>query len=121
MSLFLLAALVKEPRFIPPHRLTASLSATDINGFATGEYAGWSGEEQIEEGTLAAHRRRYRRYREKENVCGPHRRKEAPRKIAREIPRRLDFFFPFLSLSLAFSLPFALFIEHARIRALRFK
>lgn len=113
MSLFPLAALVKEPRFIPPHRLTASLSATDINGFATGEYAGWSGEDEIEEGTATVTAG-------KKMFVGPGGGRRRRGKSHGKFRASWTFSSPF-SLSFSCALLFAPFIEHARIRALRFK
>jgi len=64
MSLFPLAALVKEPRFIPPHRLAVRYRYKWLR------YRRICGMERRggDRGEYRCHRRRYR---EKENVCGP--------------------------------------------------
>lgn len=90
MSLFPLAALVKEPRFIPPHRLAVRRR---YKWPLSWNVRGWEGGGGEEEGR-GYHRRRC--HRGKENVCGPPEKEKEGRgaavKIAREIPRRSDFF-----------------------------
>jgi len=111
MSLFPLAALVKEPRFIPPHRLAVRYRYKWLR------YRRICGMER-RGGDRREYRCHRRRYREKENVCGPRRRKEAPRKIAREIPRQSNFFFTFLSLSVLFPPLCSLLSSNTRVFAL---
>lgn len=114
MSLFPLAALVKEPRFIPPHRL------------AVRRRYKWLPSENMRGWERRRARKKGYRCREKENVCGPPSRRwmEALRKIAREIPLGSDppLFLPFFFLSVpsAFSLP-PVNSNTPRIRVLRFK